>query len=68
MVSNHINKIDKIIKWIQIITNVVLSSGWGVAVCWTRASSEPIVIESRYIKYKNNIVGPIPPGNHSFLK
>ena len=32
LVSNQINKIDKIIKWRRMITNVVLPSGWEIYV------------------------------------
>ena len=68
LVSNDITNIDKRIKLIWIITNVVLPSGWGVAVGCTRSSSDSIVIEGIYMKYRNNIGGPIPPSNHIFLR
>ena len=68
LVSNDITKIEKRINLRRIITNVVLSSGWGVYVCWTRASSGSIVIEGRDMKDKNNIGGLSPPSNHSFLR
>ena len=68
LASNDITNIDKRIRRRRIITNVVLSSGWVIAVCWTRASSESGVIERRDMKDKNNIGGPIPPSDHSFIR
>ena len=68
MISNDITNIDKIIYWRLIITNVVLNSGWGIAVCPTRSRSESRVIERIDMKDKNNIGRPIPPSNHSILR
>ena len=65
--SDEITNIEKVIKLIRIITNVVLPIQWGVAVCWTISRSDLIVIERRYMKDNNNIGGPIPPSNHIFL-
>ena len=67
LVSDEITNIEKGIKWIQIIINVVLPIGWGIDVFWTRASSGSRVLESRYTKDKNNIGGPCPPSNNSFI-
>ena len=53
LVSDEITKIEKGKKWIKIITNVVLSRGWGVAVCWTRSSSDSKETETRDTKYRN---------------
>ena len=68
MVSNHITMIDKIIKWIRIITNVVLPNGWGIDVSLTRVRSESRVVERRYLTKNNNMSGPIPPSNCDFLR
>ena len=66
LVINEINNIGKRIKRIRIIENVVLTSGWDIYVCWTRASSDSRVIERRDTKENNNIGGPRPPSNHIF--
>ena len=68
LVSNQITNIEMIIKWIRIITNVVLTNGWGIY-----ASCKIFRNESRGglrsdIRNKNNISGTIPPSNHSFLR
>ena len=68
LVSNEITNIEKRIKRRRIITNVVLPSGWGIAVCWKIARSDSRVIERRDIKDNNNRGGPSPPSNHSFLR
>ena len=65
MVSNNITKI---IKWIRIITNAVLPSGWGVGVFLKIDRSESRVVERRYVRNRNNMSGPSPPSNHSFLR
>ena len=68
LVSNQITKIGKIIKRRWMITNVVLPSGWGIAVSLTRVISESRVIERRHTRNKNNMSGPSPPSNHSFIR
>ena len=68
LVSNKITNIYKIIKWRRIITNAVLPSGWVIAAIWTIFSSKSIVIESRYMRNNNNMSGPIPPSNNSFIR
>ena len=50
------------------ITNVVLPSGWGIAVFWKIASSDSRVIEGRDTKDKIKIGVPIPPSNNSSLR
>ena len=50
------------------ITNVVLSSVWGVAVRWTRVGSKSRVIESRDMKNNSDMGGPIPSSNNIFLR
>ena len=67
LVSNEINKIEKRIKRIWIITNVVLPRGWGIAVLWTRDRSDSRVIEGRDTEGNNNIGGTSPPSNNSSL-
>ena len=67
LVSNDINNIEKRINLRPIITNVVLSSGWGIGIGSTRSRSDSRGTQSRYIKYKNYIDGTSPPSNHSFL-
>ena len=52
--SNYITNIDKRINRRRIITNAVLPSGWNIAVCWARASSDSILIEMIDTKEKNN--------------
>ena len=68
LVSNQITNIERVIKWIRMITNVVLSSVWGVAVRWTRVGSKSRVIESRDMKNNSNMGGPIQPSNNIFLR
>ena len=68
LVINYITKIEKIIMLRRMITNAVMSSGLGIAVCWERSRSESRVIEMRYMKDNNVIGGPITPSNHSFLR
>ena len=68
LVSNQITNIERVIKWIRMITNVVLSSVWGVAVRRIRVGSKSRVIESRDMNNKNNIGGISPPNSHSFSK
>ena len=53
LVSDEITKIEKLKKWIKIIINVVLSSGWGIAICWTRSISDSRETETRDTKDKN---------------
>ena len=52
LVSNDITNIDKRIKRIRIITNVVLPRGWRIYILCTRANSESRVIERRGKKEK----------------
>ena len=62
----HVEKVD-VLGWTKSITNVVLTSTWGIAVFWTRSRSDSIVTKMIDTKYKNNIGGTSPPSNHSFL-
>ena len=68
LVSDDITNIEKIIKRRRIITNVVLTRGWGIDVRWKRAISDSRVIERRDMKYRDNISRPSPPSNHSFIR
>ena len=68
LVSDEIANIEKGINQRWIITNVVLPSGFGIAVCWTRSNSDSILIEKREMKDKNNVGGQLPPSNNIFLR
>ena len=61
----HVEKVD-VLGWTKSITNVVLTSTWGIAVFWKRDSSDSRVIERRDMKDKNNIGGTSPPSNRIF--
>ena len=45
LVSDYFTSIGKGNNRIKIITNVVLSGGWGVSVCWTRSRSDSIYLK-----------------------
>ena len=67
LVSDDIINIEKRTKRRQIITNVVLIRGLGIAMCWTRPIIDSRVIERREMKAKKNTGGPSPPSNHSCI-
>ena len=40
LVSDNITKIEKVKKWINIITNVVMPGEWGISVCSAKSRSD----------------------------
>ena len=50
----------------NIISNVVLHGGWGIAVSWTISICDSIEYDTRDMEDNSKVGVSIPPSNHSY--